>query len=101
MERLGLGIYDAYSIFNSSTAAALYLKNINFKGKVYMIGGDALKAELECVEGIELADGYDHRNKFAMPQDIANEDVSEIPINVPRYLSNRYSNWYFGTFSVH
>lgn len=74
MKRVGLGDQDVSAVFNSANAAALCLKQMNYKGKVYMIGNDALKAELKQVEGVELIDGDDHK-KFILPADFSNEEV--------------------------
>lgn len=80
MKRLGLGDQEVSAIFNSANAVALYLESINFKGKIYMMGTEALKAELEALENVELLDGFNHRHKFALPKDAAVEEV--------KYFSN-------------
>ncbi|CAL8302256.1 unnamed protein product [Lota lota] len=60
MERMGFNVKEE-EVFGTAYCSAMYLKTVaNFKGKVYLIGSNALKQELEDVGIQQTGVGPDH-----------------------------------------
>lgn len=60
MERLGFNVKEE-EVFGTAYCSAMYLKTVaNFQGKVYLIGSNALKQELEAVGIQQTGVGPDH-----------------------------------------
>jgi ribonucleotide monophosphatase NagD (HAD superfamily) len=62
-------------VLGSSWAAAQCLRKTKFQGKVYMIGPNALREELQKIPGITIIDSSIHNSICVTPREFLNYEV--------------------------